>query len=33
MALSNRDRIDRIFQTMAPALNDLISSIVGQDNL
>jgi predicted AAA+ superfamily ATPase len=30
MALSNRDRIDRMFQTMAPALDDFISSVVGQ---
>lgn len=30
MAVSNRDRIDRMFQTMAPALNDFISSVVGE---
>lgn len=30
MALSNRDRIDRMFQAMAPALDDFISSVVGQ---
>lgn len=30
MALSNRDRIDRMFQTMAPALDDFISSVIGQ---
>jgi predicted AAA+ superfamily ATPase len=30
MALSNRDRIDRMFQTMAPALDDFIASVVGQ---
>ena len=30
MALSNRDRIDRMFQTMAPPLNDFVASVVGQ---
>ncbi len=30
MALSNRDRIERMFQVMAPALDDFISSVVGQ---
>lgn len=30
MALSNRDRIDRMFQTMAPVLDDFISATVGQ---
>lgn len=30
MALSNRDRIDRMFQAMAPALDDFISTVVGQ---
>jgi predicted AAA+ superfamily ATPase len=30
MALSNRDRIDRMFHAMAPALDDFISSVVGQ---
>ena len=30
MALSNRDRIDRMFQTMAPPVDDFISSVVGQ---
>lgn len=30
MALSNRDRIDRMFQVMAPALDDFISSVIGQ---
>lgn len=30
MALSNRDRIDRMFQVMAPALDDFISTVVGQ---
>ena len=29
MALSNRDRIDRMFQTMAPALDDFIASVTG----
>lgn len=29
MALSNRDRIDRMFQTMSPPLDDFISSTVG----
>ena len=32
MALSNRDRIERMFQAMAPALDDFISSVVGQAN-
>jgi predicted AAA+ superfamily ATPase len=30
MALSNRDRIDRMFQAIAPALDDFIASVVGQ---
>ena len=30
MALSNRDRIDRMFQTMAPPLDDFIASVIGQ---
>jgi predicted AAA+ superfamily ATPase len=30
MALSNRDRIDRMFQVIAPVLDDFISSVVGQ---
>ena len=30
MALSNRDRIDRMFQAMAPAMDDFISSVIGQ---
>lgn len=30
MALSNRDRIDRMFQALAPALDDFISTVVGQ---
>ena len=30
MAVSNRDRIDRMFQSMAPALDDFIASVVGQ---
>lgn len=30
MALSNRDRIDRMFQVMAPVLDDFISTVVGQ---
>ena len=30
MALSNRDRIDRMFQVIAPALDDFISSVIGQ---
>lgn len=30
MALSNRDRIDRMFQTMAAPLDDFIASVVGQ---
>ena len=30
MALSNRDRIDRMFLVMAPALDDFISTVVGQ---
>ncbi|MBL7487502.1 DUF499 domain-containing protein [Frankia sp. AgB1.9] len=32
MALSNRERIDRMFQVMAPALDDFISSVIGQAN-
>lgn len=32
MAVSNRDRIDRMFQAMAPALDDFIASVVGQAN-
>ena len=32
MALSNRDRIERMFQVMAPALDDFISSVIGQAN-
>ncbi|GAA4286600.1 DUF499 domain-containing protein [Georgenia daeguensis] len=32
MALSNRDRIDRMFRVMAPALDDFISSVIGQDD-
>lgn len=32
MALSNRERIDRMFVAMAPALDDFIASIVGQGN-
>ncbi|BBY07103.1 DUF499 domain-containing protein [Mycobacterium noviomagense] len=32
MALSNRERIDRMFQAMAPALDDFIASVVGQAN-
>ncbi len=30
MALSNRDRIDRMFHVLAPALDDFISSVIGQ---
>ena len=30
MALSNRDRIDQMFQVIAPALDDFISSVIGQ---
>ena len=30
MALSNRDRIDRMFQTLAPPLDDFIATTVGQ---
>lgn len=30
MATSNRDRIDRMFQVIAPVLDDFISSVVGQ---
>jgi len=30
MAISNRDRIDRMFQVMAPALDDFIASVIGQ---
>lgn len=30
MAISNRDRIDRLFQVMAPALDDYIASVIGQ---
>ena len=30
MALSNRDRIDRMFQIMAPALDDFIATVIGQ---
>ena len=30
MALSNRDRINRMFEVMAPALDDFISSVIGQ---
>lgn len=32
MATSNRERIDRMFQAMAPALDDFISSVIGQEN-
>ncbi|CCK55005.1 Conserved protein of unknown function (part1) [Mycobacterium canettii CIPT 140070008] len=32
MAVSNRDRIDRMFRAMAPALDDFIASVVGQAN-
>ncbi|MCK9893897.1 Swt1 family HEPN domain-containing protein [Frankia sp. AgB32] len=32
MALSNRDRIDRMFQILAPTLDDFISSVIGQDD-
>jgi predicted AAA+ superfamily ATPase len=30
MALSNRDRIDRMFQVMAPVVDDFISGVIGQ---
>lgn len=30
MAISNRDRIDRMFQIMAPVLDDYIASVIGQ---
>lgn len=30
MATSNRDRIDRMFQVMAPALDDFIAAVIGQ---
>lgn len=30
MAVSNRDRIDRMFQVMAPELDDYIASVIGQ---
>lgn len=30
MATSNRDRIDRMFQVIAPVLDDFISSVIGQ---
>ncbi|MBK8462833.1 MAG: DUF499 domain-containing protein [Nigerium sp.] len=30
MAISNRDRIDRMFQVMAPALDDFVASVIGQ---
>ncbi|MEH3128692.1 MAG: Swt1 family HEPN domain-containing protein [Mycolicibacterium neoaurum] len=30
MALSNRDRINRMFEVMAPALDDFIASVIGQ---
>lgn len=30
MAVSNRDRIDRMFQVIVPALDDFISSVIGQ---
>jgi predicted AAA+ superfamily ATPase len=32
MALSNRERVDRMFQVMAPALDDFIASVVGQED-
>lgn len=32
MALSNRERIDRMFQAMAPVLDDFIASVIGQGN-
>lgn len=32
MALSNRDRIDRMFHAMAPALDDFISGVIGQSD-
>ena len=30
MALSNRDRIDRMFQIMAPVLDDYLAAVTGQ---
>jgi len=30
MATSNRDRIDRMFQVIAPVLDDFIASVIGQ---
>ena len=33
MALSNRDRIDRMFEVLAPALDDFISSVIGAGEL
>lgn len=30
MALSNRDRIDRMFQVMSPTLDDFIAGVIGQ---
>lgn len=32
MALSNRDRIGRMFEVMAPALDDYISSLIGRES-
>lgn len=32
MALSNRDRIEQMFQAMAPVLDDFISTVVGQED-
>ncbi|MFB8229430.1 Swt1 family HEPN domain-containing protein [Cellulosimicrobium sp. NPDC055967] len=32
MALSNRDRVNRMFEVMAPALDDFISGVVGRAN-
>ncbi len=32
MALSNRDRVDRMFQIVAPALDDFIASVIGQQD-
>ncbi|MGY4099564.1 Swt1 family HEPN domain-containing protein [Nocardia sp. R16R-3T] len=32
MGLSNRDRVDRMFQIMAPALDDYISEVIGQED-
>ena len=29
MALSNRDRIGKLFEVIAPALDDYISSVIG----